>query len=88
MANTYSNEERVWIIKNFYNGNSYRHVRDSFAVFFEERPIPSVTTIRKLVNQFETTASAAVRSNVGNNNGMIDVKMLEYCLMLTIFRSS
>lgn len=67
--NVYSNEERVFIIKNYYGGNSYRRVRDLFSIKYEDKPIPSVSTISKLVTKFESTASVAVTDgNEGNNN--------------------
>lgn len=62
MYNLYTNEERVFIIKSFYGGNSYRRVRDLFSIKFINRHIPSVSTISKLVQKFERTANVSTKS--------------------------
>lgn len=54
-----SDVERAQIVKMYYSQNSIRAVRDSFAGFYPDRPIPSVGFISKLINMFEKTGSAA-----------------------------
>lgn len=70
----YTNEEKVFIVKTFYSGCSLRTVRDLFAVKFENRPIPSVSTIHSYVTVFEKTANISVESN--RSNYLIECLML------------
>ena len=60
--NNYSNEERIFMVKTFYSGNSLRRVRDLFAVHFNNRPIPSASTIQKYVRRFERCANISVET--------------------------
>lgn len=50
----YALDEKIQIVKWFYSGNSLRVVRDLFNARFENRPVPSVTTIRRIVTNFES----------------------------------
>lgn len=50
---TYSVEEKVTMIKWYYGGNSYQTVSDMFSVEYPNRPIPSPSTVRKVLSKFE-----------------------------------
>lgn len=50
---TYFIEEKVVMIKWFYGGNSHQMVADMFSVQFPNRPIPSASTIGKIIKKFE-----------------------------------
>lgn len=49
----YHCQEKIQIIKWYYGGHSLREIIDLFIVAFEDRPIPSVSTIRRIVSNFE-----------------------------------
>ena len=51
----FTTEEKVAVVKWVFSGNSLRQTRDLFSVMFENRPIPSVSTIGRIVKSFETT---------------------------------
>lgn len=60
--NNYCNEERIFMVKTFYSGVSLRRVRDLFAVNFDNRPIPSLSTIQHYVQKFERSGNISVES--------------------------
>lgn len=49
----YEVQEKVQIIKWLYSGSSLRATRDLFAVTFENRPIPCINTIHRILRNFE-----------------------------------
>lgn len=58
----FTNAERVFMVKTCYRGCSLRETRDLFAVQFDNRPIPSKSTISNYVKKFEMTANISVES--------------------------
>lgn len=62
MSSVYTIEERVFIIKSYYAGNSLRRVRDMFSMQFEGRPIPSIATIQLYVQTLENTGYCLVEN--------------------------
>lgn len=53
----YTQEEKVQIIKWFYSGNSYIETQRLFIAAYEDSPIPSRSTIGRIVQRFEKTGS-------------------------------
>lgn len=53
----YTTAEKVQIVKWVYSGESYRNTAALFSALFEHPPIPSHTTIRRIVQRFEATGS-------------------------------
>lgn len=53
----YSLNEKVFIMKLYYSGNSTRAVSGMFAVEYPNRPIPSHTTVQRIVQKFEATGT-------------------------------
>lgn len=49
----YTTQEKVQIVKWFFGGNSVEAVRNLFMVDFENRPVPAVSTVRKIISNFE-----------------------------------
>lgn len=47
-------QEKIQIVKWCYSGQSSAQIIDSFMEKFVGRPIPSITTIRRIINNFET----------------------------------
>lgn len=58
----YSNTERVFMVKTYYSGHSFRETRDLFAIRFNSSPIPSKSTIANYVKRFEESANISVES--------------------------
>ena len=50
----YTTEEKVLMIKWYYQGNSYQKVSDMFAALYPNRPIPGKSTIARNIQRFET----------------------------------
>lgn len=53
----YTTAEKVQVIKWVYGGESYRNASALFAALFNDRPIPSPSTISRIVRLFEDTGS-------------------------------
>ena len=51
---SYNTQEKVAMIKWYYQGNSYQRVSDMFAVHFSNRPIPGKSTVERTIKKFET----------------------------------
>lgn len=65
----YSIQEKVQIVKWYYLGNSARAVSILFAENYQNRPVPSHTTIQRLINRFEATGTLLNNCKcVGNVN--------------------
>lgn len=54
IAMSYTNQEKINMIKWYYQGNSYQRVSDMFAAHFPNRPIPGKSTVQRTVTKFET----------------------------------
>src|SRR6202042_870973 len=50
----YTIEEKILMIKWFYQGNSYQNVLNMFAALYPYRPIPGKSTIERTIKKFET----------------------------------
>ena len=50
-------QEKIQCIKWFYAGNSQVEVRDLFSAVYHDRPIPTITTINRIIKQFNSTGS-------------------------------
>src|SRR6202042_1696954 len=50
----YTIEEKILMIKWFYQGNSYQNVSNMFAALYPYRPIPGKSTIERTIKKFET----------------------------------
>lgn len=51
----FSRDEKLQMIKWYYGGNSFRETINLFIVAFENRPIPAVGTVRKIIQKFENS---------------------------------
>ena len=50
----YTSEEKILMIKWYYQGNSYQNVSDMFAALYPNRPIPAKSTVERTIKKFET----------------------------------
>lgn len=50
----YELREKVQIVKWYFQGKSYRQIHESFPEAFENRPIPCLKTIFRILQNFET----------------------------------
>src|SRR5436190_14454013 len=50
-------QKKIQCIKWFYAGNSQVEVRDLFSAVYHDRPIPTITTINRIIKQFISTGS-------------------------------
>lgn len=55
----YNVTERVWMVRARNSGLSYRRMRNHFAVLYPGRPIPSVSTIKSVVEKFQKDGNAS-----------------------------
>lgn len=51
---SYTTEEKILMIKWYYQGNSYQKVSDMFAALYPNRPIPGKSTVDRTIKKFET----------------------------------
>lgn len=49
----YETAEKVQIVKWYYQGQSRRQIKVSFNEVFVDRPVPSLSTIHNIINNFE-----------------------------------
>jgi len=54
----YTIAEKVTMIKWYYSGNSFRATADMFAVNYPDRPVPSKSTVRSVIQRFEKEGTA------------------------------
>lgn len=53
--NHYTTQEKIQIVKWCLGGNSFRRTCELFSVFYENRPIPCASTVKRIVDKFENT---------------------------------
>lgn len=70
----YTTQEKIQIVEWVLTGNSVRRTAELFSVYFEARPIPSISTIHNIVKTFRTTGclNNDCRGNNNRNDGMYD----------------
>lgn len=52
---SYTTSEKVNFVSWYFQGLSSREISDNFAVFYPNRPIPSKSTVSRIVDQFKST---------------------------------
>lgn len=57
--NKLTTKEKIQCVKWYFGGNSVPRVRDLFSDIYENRPIPSIATIQRIIKQFNETGSVA-----------------------------
>ena len=54
---TYTVDERIWLVEKRIKGYSYPRIRDHFSVLYPHRPIPAISTISAMYNKFKQTGN-------------------------------
>lgn len=71
-----TDEQRVFVVKRYFQTRSYQQVQEEFRIRFPDRPVPQKTTIKKNVEKYEEHGTSQNR-NKGHSGRRITVRTPE-----------
>lgn len=82
--NYYTPEQKLFMVKQYYSGNSAEITRDLFAVNYPESNVPSASTIRMTVRRLETTFSLVnIKNKIVPDNNVRDLE-IQVCALVEL----
>jgi len=74
---SFSQEQRVFLVKQYFASRSYACVVDEFRVKYLDVAVPNNSTITRLITRFRETGSVSDKKRTGRPTILTDAKLAE-----------